>query len=270
MTQLADSLDGAAATGLRRTLHSSPYAVWVTRIAVFIVFLGAWEWYGSRLSRALFAPFSDVLSSFRQLTILEPTIPQAIMETNVSLAFGFGLSGVVGTIVGLAMGRWEFLGRLLGPYVSFLYTLPRIALIPLFILWFGLGAELRVAIVVFGAVFPVIINAEAGVRQISDDLRDVASVARASAMQEMRTVIFPGSLPYVMVGLRNGLAQAFVGVIIAEMTAVLTGLGGLVRIYANFFQVANMFVPIVIIAAESVLIFAGMKLIHRRLAPWST
>lgn len=256
--------------GSRRVPYiDRPWAVWAVRVFVLLFVAGAWEIYGRSVSRAFFAPLSVIAQQFMELVFIERVIPVAIIETNVSLALGFGLAIVLGTAVGLVMGRWELVNRLFSPYVSFLYTLPRIALIPVLILWLGIDEVLRVAIVFLASVFPIIINTAAGVKEIDEELRDVARVARASSWQELHTVTLPGSLPFVLVGYQNGLAHALIAAIVAEMTAILTGLGGLVRTYANFFQTANMFVPIVIIAVESVLLVFVMKWLRSRLAPWS-
>lgn len=254
----------------RRRLIDTSAVVWIVRLLAFVAVLAVWEWYGGEVNPALFAPVSSVVVSLVDLIFSDARIPQAFIETNVSLAVGLGLAISIGVPVGLMMGRWLTLRQLLSPYVSFLYTIPRIALIPVLILWFGIGAELRIAIVFLASVFPIIINTLVGVGEIGEDLSDVARVACASPGQEMRTLVLPGTIPFIFTGVQNGLANALVAAIAAEMVAVLTGLGGLVREYANFFQTANMIAPILIIALESVVLFALMKWLRRRFAPWST
>ncbi|HXH06047.1 MAG TPA: ABC transporter permease [Vicinamibacterales bacterium] len=238
------------------------------RLITFAVLIAAWELYASGVSRALFAPPSAILGSVIDLAVVERTLWTALLISIGALVGGFGLAIIVGVAIGLVMGRFRTLELLLDPYVSFLYALPSIALIPLLVIWFGIDAELRLALVFIAGVFPVIINTVAGVKNVDPELLDVGRVACASERQLVLTIVIPAALPFVFAGIRVALSQALVGVIVAEMTAIITGLGGMIIRFANFFQTANLFVPILAIMATSIGLTALLKALERRLMPW--
>jgi NitT/TauT family transport system permease protein len=252
----------------RRGFLYTRTGVWTVRIVTFVILIVAWELYASGVSRALFAPPSAILESIIELTITEGTLWGALAISIGALIAGFGLAIVVGVLIGLFMGRFRTLEYVLDPYVSFLYALPSIALIPLLVIWFGIDTELRLALVFIAGVFPVIINTMAGVKNVDVELLDVARVACASERQVVTTVVLPGAMPFIFAGIRVALSQALVGVIVAEMTAIITGLGGMIIRFANFFQTANLFVPILAIMVVSVALTAGLKRLERRLMPW--
>ncbi|HEX2222233.1 MAG TPA: ABC transporter permease [Candidatus Limnocylindria bacterium] len=252
----------------RRGFLYSPIGVWSVRAVTFVVLIGAWELYASGVSRALFAPPSAILESIMELAAVGGPLWGALAVSLGALLVGFGLAIVVGVAIGLLMGRFRPLEYVLDPYVSFLYALPSIALIPLLVIWFGIDAQLRLALVFLAGVFPVIINTMAGVKNVDPELLDVGRVAQASERQMMWTIVLPASLPFIFAGVRVALSQALVGVIVAEMTAIITGLGGMIIRFANFFQTAHLFVPILAIMVVSVALTELMKRLERRLTPW--
>jgi len=242
--------------------------VWTVRVITFVVLIGSWELYASGVSRALFAPPSAIVESIIELAITERTLWEAVAVSMGALVAGFGLAIVVGVGIGLIMGRFRPVEYVLDPYVSFLYALPSIALIPLLVIWFGIDTSLRLALVFLAGVFPVIINTMAGVKNVDRELLDVGRVACASERQMVMTVVLPAAMPFIFAGIRVALSQALVGVIVAEMTAIITGLGGMIIRFANFFQTANLFVPILAIMVVSVALTSLLKWLERRLMPW--
>jgi ABC-type nitrate/sulfonate/bicarbonate transport system permease component len=244
--------------------------VWTVRICTLALLLGAWQIYADGISRALFAPPTEIAESFVEIAINDDALLDAAVVSMGSMLVGFALAIGVGVAVGVAMGRFRILEHALDPYVSFLYAVPSIALIPLLVIWFGIDATLRVVLVFLAAVFPIIVNTMAGVKQVDGELIDVARVNCASERQIMRSVILPAALPFVFAGIQVALAQALVGVIVAEMTAVVTGLGGLIIHYAQFFQTAKLFVPILAVMALSIVLTALLRMLQRRIAPWAT
>ena len=252
----------------RRGFLYTSTGVWTVRIVTFVSLIAVWQLYASGVSRALCAPPSAIFESIVELTITEGTLWGAVATSMGALIAGFGLAIVVGVIIGLVMGRFRAVEYVLDPYVSFLYALPSIALIPLLVIWFGIDASLRLALVFLAGVFPVIINTMAGVKNVDRELLDVGRVACASERQMVTTVVLPAALPFIFAGIRVALSQALVGVIVAEMTAIITGLGGMIIRFANFFQTANLFVPILAIMVVSVSLTTLMKVLERRLMPW--
>ena len=252
----------------RRGFLYTRTGVWTVRIVTFVVLIAAWELYASGVSRALFAPPSAIVESIVELAIVDRSLWGALAISIGALFVGFGLAVVVGVAIGLIMGRFRAVEYVLDPYVSFLYALPSIALIPLLVIWFGIDTELRLALVFLAGVFPVIINTMAGVKNVDSELIDVGRVACASERQMVITVVLPAALPFIFAGVRVALSQALVGVIVAEMTAIITGLGGMIIRFANFFQTANLFVPILAIMVVSITLTTLIRRLERRLMPW--
>ncbi|REK10654.1 MAG: ABC transporter permease subunit, partial [Actinobacteria bacterium] len=170
--------------------------------------------------------------------------------------------------IGLLMGRSRLAEYVLDPYVALMYALPSIALIPVLVMWFGIGDLLRVVLVILASVFPIIYNTMTGVKNVDPELIDVGRSFAASRRKVASSIIFPGALPLIFAGLRIGLSGALVGIIGAEIIAVITGLGGLVIEFADRFQMAEMFVPIIFIAALAVAITAGMNRIQNIFNQW--
>jgi NitT/TauT family transport system permease protein len=242
---------------------------WLVRAVTFVVVILAWEVYGRSVSRALFAPPSAILASFDKLALTNDTLVQAFAVSMGSLLIGFGLAMVVGVTIGTLMGRNRTIESLLDPYVSFLYALPTIALIPVLIIWVGIDLPLRILLVFLSGVFLVIINTMVGVKHVDKDLVDVARANCATELQVVRTVVLPGALPYIFAGMRVALAQSLIGIIVAEMTTTVTGLGAMIINAANFFRTADMFVPILTIMVTSIFLTEGMRRLQARLTPWA-
>ncbi|CAN5650217.1 ABC transporter permease subunit [soil metagenome] len=242
---------------------------WLVRVVTFIMVISTWELYGRTVSRALFAPPSAILGSFQKLAIASDTLVQAFAVSMGSLLIGFAGAMVVGVTIGTLMGRNRTIESLFDPYVSFLYALPTIALIPVLIIWVGIDLPLRVLLVFLSGVFLVIINTMVGVKHVDKDLVDVARTNCATELQVVRTVVLPGALPYIFAGMRVALAQSLIGIIVAEMTTTVTGLGAMIINAANFFRTADMFVPILTIMMTSVVLTEGMRRLQARLTPWA-
>jgi NitT/TauT family transport system permease protein len=241
---------------------------WTVRVATFVTLIGAWELYGQGVSRALFAPPSAIIGSFYRLAIQSDALVTAFIISMGSLVIGFGLAVLVGVVLGVLLGRNRTLEYLLDPYISFLYALPTIALIPVLVIWVGIDLQLRVLIVFLSGVFLIIINTMVGVKNVDSELIDIGRVNRASERQIVQTIVLPGALPFIFAGLQVALAQTLIGVVVAEMTTTITGLGGMIIVSANFFRTADMFVPILAIMTTSVLLTVGMRRLQTRLTPW--
>ena len=149
---------------------------------------------------------------------------------------GFGLAVVVGVPLGILMGWYGRLNAILDPFVSALYATPRIALLPLIMIWFGIGIESKIAIVFLGAVFPILVNTITGVRTISADFVKVARSFGASDRQMFMTVALPSSVPLLLSGLRLGLGHALIGIVVGEMYGAHYGIGHLIAVSGARFQ----------------------------------
>jgi NitT/TauT family transport system permease protein len=152
--------------------------------------------------------------------------------------------------------------------VTSLYVTPYIALVPLFMLWFGLGMTAKIVIIFYAGVFPILLNTQDGVRASTQAWVDAVRVEGARQMQLTRYVILPAALPNIMTGLRIGVGRAVVGMVVAEMFTAISGLGGQMITYSNQFRTDKVFVVVVLLAVIGSLATSLMRLIEKRVARW--
>ena len=182
--------------------------------------------------------------------------------------FGFGLAVLIGVPLGILMGWYARLNAVLDPFVSALYATPRIALLPLIMIWFGIGLESKIAIVFLGAVFPILVNTITGVRTVSADFVKVARSFGASDRQMFATVALPSSVPLLLSGLRLGLGHALLGIVVGEMYGAHYGIGHLIAVSGARFQTDAVMVGLIIIAATGVAMTELLRLIEKRFERW--
>ena len=233
-----------------------------------LVVLVLWETLGRLQPRLLSYP-SQIAGSAWDLIVVENKVLPALLVTLQGLLLGFIIAAVVGIVIGFAMGRSRLVELVLYPYAMALYATPRIALVPLLVLWFGIDLELRIVVVVLSAAFPIMINTYNGARHTDHAYLDAAAAFAATQMQTLRTVVVPGALPYVFAGLRVGMVRALIGVIVAEMTASVVGTGRLIIELGAFFQTGRLLVPILLLGVLGVLLSSGMVKLQEIVTPWS-
>ncbi|HEX2565959.1 MAG TPA: ATP-binding cassette domain-containing protein [Burkholderiales bacterium] len=237
------------------------------RAASLALTLGVWEWYGRGVDPIFFSYPTAIAAAVPQM-IASGQLQGALFLTLQGLAAGFGLAIVLGILIGLLMGRYRLLDYLLDVQISALYSTPNVALIPLLILWFGLGMKSKIVIVFLAAFFPIIVNTYGGVRNVSRALVEVAQAEGASEAQIFGKVIVPAALPFIMTGIRLAVGRAVVGMVVAEMFTALTGLGGSIVYFGNTFATDKLFVVIILLALLGVALTEGVKFLEVRLAPW--
>jgi NitT/TauT family transport system permease protein len=234
---------------------------------LFVLFMSAWEIGGRRSDPILFAPPSRVARAFVDLSA-SGRLWTALGITLNSLIVGFVLSVIVGITVGVLFGRMPRTARVLEPYIDAIYATPRVVIIPLVILWFGVGYSGRLFIIWIGTVIPVILNTAIGVRNTRKDLLEVAVSFRASERDIVRHVVLPGAVPYVIAGLRIAAGRALIGVVIAEVFLDLTGVGGIITMESSYFRTAPMLAGVVIFAILGVVMVGGFGKLEDRFSVW--
>ncbi len=185
------------------------------------------------------------------------------------LLYGFVPAVLAGMLLGLLMGHYRRFRYLLDPLCMGLYTTPRIALLPVLILWFGVGIESKVAVVFLGGVFPVLVNTMAGVRQIERSWIRAAQSLGASGPQVIAAVTLPGALPAIMTGIRLGFGRAIMGVIVGEMYVSTVGVGQLINVYGNAARAAELIVLATVIAAFGVLCVTALRFVEEWMGVWA-
>ncbi|HXM56572.1 MAG TPA: ABC transporter permease [Candidatus Dormibacteraeota bacterium] len=237
------------------------------RVASVLAILGGWEWYGRRTNPILFTYPSAIAQAGVQLA-RTGVLGKALGQSLSALGLGLLISIVAGVALGLAMGRSRAVEALLEVPIDALYATPMVALVPVMVLWVGFGFAAKVAVVFLFAVFAIILNTARGVKEVDPELVEVARSYLAREVGLWKDVVLPSALPYVVTGVRLAVGRALVGVVIAEFYTSISGLGYLIVTYANTFQTARVFVPVVILMALGVVLTWVLQLLEARLAPW--
>jgi NitT/TauT family transport system permease protein len=237
-----------------------------------VILLAFWEsvplWYTLPKGMALFFTTpSKVAAAFQQL-LINGEIEKHFYVSAIAFLAGLGLSIVVGLPLGLLMGRSQTLEALLDPYVTSFNASPRIVWLPLMILWFGIGIWSKIVIVFAGAVFPLLINTYAGVKNVNRVLVNVVRSFGANEWQLMKVVVLPNSLPYIIAGLRLAIGRAILGVVVGEFFGSSQGLGYMIASAATNYKVDVVFVGVAIFMALSVILTLAVKQLESRLASW--
>ncbi|MFI5697996.1 ABC transporter permease [Kribbella sp. NPDC051586] len=237
------------------------------RLVSILVVLGAWELVGRQINPLFMSYPTAVVRAAVQMT-KTGELPKALLSSLSTLALGFAIAAVLGVVLGLVIGRYKTVEVATDWLVNALYATPLVAVVPLVILWFGLGFSAKLFVVVLLAIFPVLINTASGVRNVPAALIDVGTGFAASEWQVFTKVILPASLPYTMTGLRLGVGRAIIGMVVAEFFTAITGLGALVVKYGNQFDTASMLVPVLVLMVLGVALTAGLRQAEARIAPW--
>ena len=198
----------------------------------------------------------------------EGSIYYDLQVSGFEFTVGYGLAIVIGVPLGILMGWYSRLNAILEPFVSALYAMPRIALLPLIMIWFGIGFASKIAIVFLGAIFPILVNTITGVRTIDADFIKVARSFGATDRQLFLTVALPSSVPLLLTGLRLGLGHALVGIVVGEMYGATRGLGFLIGVAGSRFQTDKVMVGIILIATAGVVMTEILRQIERRFEKW--
>lgn len=231
------------------------------RLLSLLVVLGAWQLFGNEFSTSFPLDIARALPH----SLSQDVIP-SFGDTLKGFGAGYAVCVLVGIPVGLAMARSRLVELALEPYVMALYATPRLALIPALILWLGINFELRFAVVVVSGLFPIILNTYLGAKEVDRNLLDAGKAFAAGPLQTLRTIVIPGSLPYIFAGLRLGMARAFIGIIVAEIETSVLGIGNLINADVQRLRFDEMWVAIISLGVFSIVFATVLKALER----WAT
>lgn len=243
------------------------------RLATAVLSVGAflvlWQILGSQniISSDMISYPSQVVVTGAAMSASGELGSNAIVSL-IEIVEGFIPAAVVGLVLGLLMARYRRLRYLLDPLLMAFYTAPYVALIPVIVLWFGIGMQSKVAIVFLGAFFPVLMNTTAGMQQVDPLWVKAARAFGANSGQVTRKVIVPGSLPAIMAGLRLGLGRGLIGMIIGELYVATAGLGHLMQVYDAAGQTAPLMVLAAVTAAFGFVCVSVLRWCEGRAAAW--
>jgi|SRR5215475_12570907 len=182
--------------------------------------------------------------------------------------FGYALAAVVGIPLGLATGRYPRLSFVFGPFVDTLNAVPRLTLMPLIVIWFGIGIWSKIVVVFLGAVLPVVIAAQSGVKTNEARFIRVARSFGASELKIFSSIILPGTVPFIFTGLKYGAGRALLGVVVGELYAATAGIGHMIGMAGNTLQTDALFFGVLMFTAAGLVTVWVLNLCERRFETW--
>jgi NitT/TauT family transport system permease protein len=268
-------------------VRESRVRAWEPKIigfAAVAVFFAAWQGIGwvraTSPEGVVIGPFSfvpppplflptpfEIVAAF-DVYIKDGRIWRDVAVSGQELLTGYLSAAVLGIVLGLLIGWYARLRYALDPFITFLYATPRIVLLPLFIIWFGIGVESKIAVVFLGAIFAVLINTAAGVRNLDTNLIKVARSFGASDFALFRTIALPGSVPFILTGLRLGIGHALTGVVVGELVAAQFGVGQMMAVAGATFQSAKVFMGLFLIAGAGMTMTYTLAWLENRFEAW--
>lgn len=244
-------MSAARASGLRSLLLRHPGVMRLIVVAVlFLVWEIAARWF---VDPMFLSPPSKVVASLG--AVLETRgVPMALQITFIELAVAFVLAVIIGLVVGLAVGLSKFSNRSFMPIILLLYGTPQITILPLFILYFGIGAASKIAFGVTHGMFPIIVTIAAGVQDIKPILMTSARSMGASRWQTFRWVIFPHMIPSFFAGMRLAMTGVLLGVLLAELYVSTAGIGFFTTTFTQNFDPTKLLGLIGMLAAMAIVL----------------
>ncbi len=212
-------------------------------------------------------PPEDILFKFIEL-IRNSVLQKNFLATFEEIVIGFSAGAGLGIVIGYILAKVELLARALSPYILIFQTAPKISLAPLFVLWFGLGILSKVVLIALVTLFPVMINMILGVRSTEKNYYHLMRVLGARPWQVMLKLELMNSLPYLMTGLRVGLVLSITAAVIGEMMGSRAGLGFLLILGNEMYDITLLMTVILVISLLSFLLDVGMKKLQDRLLSW--
>lgn len=263
----SDDRDRAKKIAIGRRRRQMMLNIAIRIVSLFLVMV-IWQVLGAKVDPTLFTtPLAIIQAAVVMIgdgelwTYLAPSL--------VVLAIGLSLAVVVGVAIGLLLARFRLLDVAFGVYITFLYSIPSVALVPLIVLWAGFEVSAKVIILFLFAFFPMAINTYQGVKNVDPKLLEVGRSFRCSERQLWTNIVLPGALPFIVTGLRLAVGRGLIGMVLADLYTAISGIGYLIVRTASTYEVDKMFVPIVTLGLLGVTMTASVRFIETIVAPWT-
>jgi NitT/TauT family transport system permease protein len=240
------------------------------QVLIVVVTLGLWEWLSGALRMEFWISKPSLVVEALITWWQSGQLGSDLQLTLTEAGAGFIIGSAAGGLTGFVLGWVRRLGDLLEPFVLSLYTLPKIALAPLFVLWFGIGATNKIMFSAMLVFFMVFFTTYQGVRQVDRELVENARMLGASRWGIWTKIAVPYSAVWVFTGLRIGLPYALIGAIVGEFVAAEAGVGFRIKEATSFFNTAAVFAGLIVLMAISMVLLGALKLIEMRVLRWQT
>jgi NitT/TauT family transport system permease protein len=235
-----------------------------------IIFLTAWELVGNVLGliNPMFMSAPSLIFNAAVQLFGSGEIYNDLYVSGLEFGWGYLLSVVVGVPFGIACGWYKRFAYIFDPFINAMNATPRVALLPLVIIWLGIGILSKVGIIFLGAVFPILINARDGVKTTPYNLLTAAKSFGASEWQVFKSVVLPSTLPFILTGLRLGVGRALIGVMVGELYAATAGIGFMITVAGATFQTDKVFVGVLIFAISGMIAMELLTRLESRFDKW--
>jgi sulfonate transport system permease protein len=253
----------AAGRRRRRTLLTL-----LIRVVSVVAVLALWQYVGSGIDPVLFTTPTAVAHAAYGM-IVSGELWNYLWPSLVIFTAGLTIAAVVGVATGLALARFWVIDVAFGVYITFLYSIPAVALVPLIVLWAGFESTAKIIVLFLFAFFPMAINTYQGVKNVDPRLIEVGRSFRCSERQLWANIVLPGALPFIVTGLRLAVGRGLIGMVLADQYTAISGIGYLIVRTAATYQVDKMFVPIVTLGILGITLTALLRVLERRVAPWT-
>jgi NitT/TauT family transport system permease protein len=253
------------AEALRRRAAAGRAAI---RLASLVIVLGGWEYFGRETNPVLFT-YPTAIGRAAVKMIASGELWKYLSQSLIVLFAGLGLASVFGIALGLVMARVRVIDIALDTYITALYSIPSVALVPVLVLWFGFEATAKTAVIFLFTFFPIVINTYSGVKNVDERLVEVGRAFRCSERDLWTHIVLPAALPFIVAGLRLAIGRGLIGMVLADLYTAITGIGYLIARYASTYRTDAMFVPIVTLGVLGITLTSLLRFIERRVAPWA-
>jgi NitT/TauT family transport system permease protein len=243
-------------------------AINALRVLFLVAILLGWQFASGRLVSEFFVSKPSAIIATLLEWISDGSLFFHAAITATEAFAGFALGSFAGIVAGTLLGRAQLLAEIVEPFIMAFYSLPKVALAPLFVLWFGIGIEMKIVLTAAVVFFLVFLNTYTGVRSVSRELVTILRLMGASERHVLTKVVIPSAITWVFAGLRISVPYALIGAIVGELVASNRGLGFLLSSSAGQFQTAGVFAALVAIVALAFILNLAVKFAEKRLMVW--
>ena len=235
-----------------------------------VVFLSVWELLGGVLQvvNPMFMSAPSLIAKAAVQLFESGEIWNDLRVSGLEFFWGYILSVIVAVPFGIAVGWYKRMSYIFDPFINAMNATPRVALLPLVIIWLGIGIISKVGIIFLGAVFPILINTRDGVKTTPYNLLNAARSFGASQWQIFRSVVLPSTVPFILTGLRLGVGRALIGVMVGELYAATAGIGFMITVAGATFQTDKVFVGVLIFAITGMIAMELLTKLEARFSKW--
>lgn len=212
------------------------------------------------------SPSAIIMSGYREVQL--PRFWNDLRVSGTELIVGYLAAVVLGIPLGIVAGRYRKVNYFFDPWLNFMNALPRVALLPLIVLWVGIGIWSKIIVVFLGAFFTIIINTLYGVRTVDKRFLDVAHSFNASERRIFTTVVLPGSVPFILAGLRLGVGRALIGVIVGELYSANAGIGYMIAVAGQTLQTDRLLFGVILLTMMGVILVELLRIVEKRFQRW--